>query len=169
MTKEEPKVFTGFYSFYSFFAFIILFSLSSTSGACEITIKNDTGLKIRIASLSDMCGKIIVNDSAPHYLKPGEGICYKNLKPVMHHYLISTNGIGTISSVGMDSKTKKYMIRIIRDGLYIWGIITPKIWPGNTKCDEKLNKSIHVWAKKKIADQYIRIHFGLAINFENYF
>jgi hypothetical protein len=146
MIKKEPKVFTAFYSFCSFLAFIILFSLSSTSLACEITIKNDTGLKIRIASLADMCGNIIVNDRAPHYLKPDEEICFKNLKPVMHHYLISTNGIGTISSVGMDSKTKKYMIRVIRDGLYIWGIITPKIWPGNTKCDEKLDKRIQIWA-----------------------
>ena len=148
MTKEEPKVLAAFYSFYSFFALIILFSLSSTPLACEITIKNDTGLKIKIASIYDMCGNIIVNDRAPHHLKPGEEICYKNLMPVMHHYLISTNGIGTISSVGMDSKTKKYVIRIIRDGLYIWGIITPKIWPGNTKCDERRDKSIHIWAKK---------------------
>ena len=148
MTKREPKVLTGSCYFYPFLALIILFSLSSRSSACEITIKNNTGLKIKIASLSDMCGNMIVNAKAPHYLKPGEEICFKNLKAVMHHYWIGSNGVGNISSMGMVSKTKKYVIRVIRDGLYIWGIITPKIWPGNTKCDETPDTRIQIWASK---------------------
>ena len=112
----------------------------------EIIIKNETGTELTIVRLDDMCGNNAVDFKKQQVLKANEEIFFKDLKPVMHHYEICANGTCEISSIGMDTETKTYMIQVVINGIYVWGIVTPKIWPGNNKCEDEIRNNNKLWA-----------------------
>ena len=115
---------------------LIAINFSSTAFAFSIIIKNETSVSLRIDSLEDNCGNILIEDKNPVSLTPGGWIKFENVVPNIHRYWMCANGTCEGSALGMEICNEEYIlvVRLI-DGC-IWVTRKPLFWPGVMKCNK---------------------------------
>ena len=113
---------------------LIAINFSSTAFAFSIIIKNETRVSLRIDSLEDNCGNVLIEEKNPVSLAPGRWIRFENVVPIVHRYWMCANGTCEGSALGMEICNDEYiMVVTLIDGC-IYVTEKPHFWPGVIKC-----------------------------------
>ena len=116
--------------------FLITITFSSVAFAFSIVIQNETGVNLRIDTLEDNCGGVLVQESNPFSIATGESIRFENVMPIVHHYRMCANGTCESTSLGMTLGVEEYVIVVTLKDQCICVKQKPLIWPGTYKCKE---------------------------------
>ena len=110
----------------------LLFTLNSE--AQSLKIQNASNVAVIVDELFNICDGLLISDSAPLTLQPGEYYYLPKITNIMHHYRICALGFCESSSIPVrDEIEYELKVTLIKDYL-ISGEPVPDHWVGNTEC-----------------------------------
>ena len=110
---------------------------NSNSSAFSIIIQNETGVSLRIDSFEDNCGNVLVEETNPVSLSPGQSLKFENVECTVHHYRMCANGTCEGSSLGMKLSEEQYLMIAWLKSKCLCVKQVPLIWPGVIRCKKE--------------------------------